>query len=216
MNLRADRMSPASRTVLRGGRLSCALACVLCLMSASLTRAEGEAERGRFREQAAGLPLPPRAIGRDGATDGRTHSTSGSAGLWTTIIALGSIVGVLTLVGRWLKPYVGAPRGLPMEAFELLGRRLIEPKVAVHLVRCGGRVLILGVSPEGVRTLSEITDPIEVERLTATCLNERDARRSPRSARPASPRETASNATVSRPHEPRLATFGRGEEATHE
>ncbi len=216
MNRHADRMSPASRTVLWCGLISCAVVCWLSLLGVSPACAAEEVERSRSRELAVGLPLPPRANGREGVTEGRPRSTSSSASIWTTVIALGSIVGVLTLVGRWLKPYVGAPRGLPIEALELLGRRQIEPKVAVHLVRCGGRVLVLGVSADGVRTLSEITDPIEVERLTETCLSERDVRRSSFSARTASPRETAAHPSVARPPEPRLATFGRGGEAHHE
>ena len=217
MNRHADRMSPASRTVLRCGLISCALVCWLSLLDVSPACAAEEVERSRLRAAAAvGLPLPPRANGREGVTDGRPRSTSSSASIWTTVIALGSIVGVLTLVGRWLKPYVGAPRGLPIEALELLGRRQIEPKVAVHLVRCGGRVLVLGVSADGVRTLAEITDPSEVERLTETCLSERDVRRSAFSARTASPRETAAHPNIARPPEPRFATFGRGGEAHHE
>ncbi len=216
MSLRADRMSLASRNLLRCELWSCALVCALCLSHGSFVWADGEVERGRSREPAGGLPLPPRANVREAATEARTHSTSNSASVWTTVIALGSIVGVLTLIGRWIKPYVGAPRGLPLEALELLGRRQIEPKVAVHLVRCGGRVLVLGVSSDGVRTLSEITDPQEVERLTETCLNQREGGRPPVSARASSPRETVASSPAARAREPRLATFGRSEEPTHE
>lgn len=216
MSFHADRMSLASRTLLRCKRWSCALACALCLSVGSFVWADGEVEPGRSHEPTVGLALPPRANGREARMDARTHSTSNGAGLWTTVIALGSIVGVLTLVGRWIKPYVGVPRGLPIEAFELLGRRQLEPKVAVHLVRCGGRVLVLGVSTDGVRTLSEINDPGEVERLTETCLNPREGRRPPVSARSSLPRESVATSQSVRAREPRLATFDRGEETTHE
>ena len=54
------------------------------------------------------------------------------------------------------------------------------------------------------------------ERLTETCLSERDVRRSAFSARTASPRETAAHPNIARPPEPRFATFGRGGEAHHE
>ncbi|MBC8113026.1 MAG: flagellar biosynthetic protein FliO, partial [Candidatus Saccharimonas sp.] len=163
MSLRADRMSPAHRTLLRN-----ALVCALCLLPHSSARAEGELERGPSRAAASSLPLPPRANGHDGVATSRPKSAANGGGLWTTVLALGAIVGALALAGRWLKPYLGAPRGLPIEALELLGRRLIEPKVSIHLVRCGGKVLVLGVSPDGVRTLSEIADPHEVDRLTET------------------------------------------------
>jgi hypothetical protein len=59
---------------------------------------------------------------------------------------------------------------------ELLGRRMIEQKVAVHLIRCGGKVLVVGISPEGARTLSEITDPVEVQRLVKVCHAPRENR----------------------------------------
>ena len=183
MNLRADRTSPAHRTL-----VWCLLACALCLRMDSLAHAQGDSERGASRASASSLPLPPRANGHEGAATSRPKSVASGGGLWTTVLALGAIVGTLALAGRWLKPYLGAPRGLPIEALELLGRRSIEPKVSIHLVRCGGRVLVLGVSPDGVRTLSEITDPHEVTRLTATCLNPDDSRPMARTPKATVPR----------------------------
>ena len=207
MSLRADRMSPAHCTLLRY-----ALVCALCLLPDSLARAEGELERGHSRAAANGLPLPPRANGHDGAATSRTKTASNGGGLWTTVLALGAIVGALTLAGRWLKPYLGAPRGLPIEALELLGRRMIEPKVSIHLVRCGGKVLVLGVSPDGVRTLSEIADAHEVERLTEACLNQTDSRQTGTNHRAASSHAApTTNNTRSR-----AAVFSSIEEATHE
>jgi flagellar biogenesis protein FliO len=58
---------------------------------------------------------------------------------------------------------------LPTEALELLGKRTIEPRVSIQMVRCGGKILVLGVSPEGIRTLSEISDPVEVDLLAGAC-----------------------------------------------
>jgi len=164
MSLRADRMSPAHRTV-----LWCLLTCALSLPASSLAQAQDETARGSSRVSAPSLPLPARVNGDERGAAARTKSASNASSLWTTVLALGAIVGVLALAGRWLKPYLGAPRGLPIDALEMLGRRAIEPKVSIHLVRCGGRILVLGVSPEGVRTLSEITDSAEVDRLTETC-----------------------------------------------
>jgi flagellar biogenesis protein FliO len=60
-------------------------------------------------------------------------------------------------------------RGLPLEALELLGKRTIEPRVSIHIVRCGPKVLVLGVSPDGVRTLTEITDPVEIDLMAGAC-----------------------------------------------
>lgn len=128
------------------------------------------------RQPAASIKLPPRTGSRDIPSIPPRQSASTSGGLWTTAISLSVIVGVLGTMTYWLKPYLGATRGLPIEAFELLGRRSLEQKVAIHLVRCGNRVLVLSVSSEGARTLSEITDPAEVRRLVDACHAPRDAK----------------------------------------
>lgn len=128
------------------------------------------------RQPAASIKLPPRTGSRDSTSPSPRKSTSTSGGLWTTAISLSVIVGALSTLTYWLKPYLGVTRGLPIEAFELLGRRSLEQKVAIHLVRCGGRVLVLSVSSEGARTLSEITDPAEVRQLVDACHAPRDAK----------------------------------------
>jgi flagellar biogenesis protein FliO len=125
---------------------------------------------------AAGLRLPPRHGGHESHGAARSKNNAAASGLWTTVISLVAIVGCLLLIGYWLRPYLGAPRGLSIDALELLGRRVIDQKVAIHLVRCGSRVLVLSVSPEGARTLSEITEPDEVRRLIDACHGPADIR----------------------------------------
>lgn len=141
---------------------------------ASLATAEDIPER-KSRDSTAAIRLPPRSAGSESSSTRSAGSAGG--GLWPTVLSLGAIVGCLGFLAFWLKPYLGVPGGLPLEAMELLGRRPIEHKVAIHLVRCGSRVLVVSVSPEGARTLSEITDPAEVQRLVAAC----HAPRQPRS-----------------------------------
>lgn len=123
----------------------------------------------RARELARALPLPSRS-GTAEPEKPRSKTVSSSNNLLSTTISLGLIVGTLLLVGRWMKRngFQGSP-SLPIEAFELLGRRQIEARTAVHLVKCGNRILVLGVGIDGVRTLSEIRDPSEVEQLTEAC-----------------------------------------------
>jgi flagellar biogenesis protein FliO len=141
---------------------------------ATFATADDVPER-KSRDTTAAIRLPPRSAGSESSSSRSHGSTSG--GIWTTVLSLGAIVGCLGFAAFWLKPYLGVPGGLPLEAMELLGRRPIEHKVAIHLVRCGSRVLVVSVSPEGARTLSEITDPAEVQRLVAAC----HAPRQPRS-----------------------------------
>jgi len=88
-----------------------------------------------------------------------------------------SVVGSLALVlgvfflGLWLFRRT-APAGfgvLPPEAFEQLGRARLNARHQVHLLRCGDKVLLVAVGAAGAATLTEISDPAEVERLAALC-----------------------------------------------
>lgn len=91
-------------------------------------------------------------------------------GMTSTVVSLSLFVGTLLVAGRWLKR--SGFRGtheIPLEAFEILGRRTLEPRVSVHLVRLGSRVLLLGSGADGVKTLSEVDDPKEVSKLLVAC-----------------------------------------------
>jgi hypothetical protein len=39
----------------------------------------------------------------------------------------------------------------------------------MHLVRCGHKLLLVAISTAGADTLTEITDPVEVDRLCGLC-----------------------------------------------
>jgi flagellar biogenesis protein FliO len=91
-------------------------------------------------------------------------------------LALAVVLGGLTVTARYLRRH--GPKGLralPAEAVEPLGQRLLARGVSVHLLRCGSRVLLVGVGPDGARTLSEIIDPVEVDLLTGACRRGDDA-----------------------------------------
>jgi|GEM_PF-3876450 len=55
------------------------------------------------------------------------------------------------------------------EVLEVIGKRTVAQKQSIYLVRLGSRILVLGSGPEGLRSLSEITDPIEVDYLAGLC-----------------------------------------------
>jgi len=173
MSFNADRMSPRFQA-----RSSLGLVCLIVAGMIALSgQGQGQEEVGRHasRESAA-VRLPPRSNTSETATPSSRKTVSSNGGMWTTVIALVAIVGSLSLIGYCLKPYVGTARGLPIDAVEILGRRSIDQKVAIHLVRCGNRVLVLGVSAEGARTLSEITEPAEVQQLISACQAPRDGK----------------------------------------
>ena len=86
---------------------------------------------------------------------------------------LGSLAVVLCLfLGvTWLLRR-GAPAAatvLPGEVVEILGRAPLPGRHQMHLVRCGQKLLLVAVSAAGADTLTEITDPLEVDRLCGLC-----------------------------------------------
>ncbi|MDB5388796.1 MAG: hypothetical protein JWM11_4442 [Planctomycetaceae bacterium] len=91
----------------------------------------------------------------------------------------GSLVVVLTLIvgcGYLFKRQrVGGSGLLTDNIVQILGRKVIDQRTTLQLVRCGSKILILSNSTQhGVRTLSEITDAGEVETITSQCLSLRN------------------------------------------
>lgn len=100
---------------------------------------------------------PPRETGRFVAPRSLVDTlprTSGQVGIVLGIFA------VLLLVWR-----LSASRGassLPNNLVEVYGKVPMNGKQSLHLVRIGGRLLILIESAQGMQRLAEITDPDEV------------------------------------------------------
>ncbi len=114
----------------------------------------------------APLPLPPPG-GRDRTPQTpRRGLTSGV----TVVSSLALVLGVFFLVAwgmRRAAPASGA--ALPNEVFEVLGRAPMATRQQVHLLRCGQKLVLVSVTPAGAETLTEITDPAEVDRLAGLC-----------------------------------------------
>ncbi len=88
----------------------------------------------------------------------------------TVIGSLAVVLGVFFLVAWGLRR--ASPRAagiLPGEVFETLGRAPMDGRQQVHLLRCGNKLLLVSVTPAGAETLTEITDPMEVDRLAGLC-----------------------------------------------
>ena len=49
------------------------------------------------------------------------------------------------------------------------GRAPLAGRQHVHLLRCGSKLLLVSVTPGGAETLTEVTDPAEVDRLAGLC-----------------------------------------------
>jgi hypothetical protein len=51
----------------------------------------------------------------------------------------------------------------------VLGRTPLAGRQQMHLVRFGGKLVLVVVSPDGVSAVSEITESVEVDRLAGYC-----------------------------------------------
>lgn len=90
--------------------------------------------------------------------------------VWRTVGALMVVLALFLLGSKlWRKQIPMANFGLPTEAIEILGRKPIEARLSVYLIRCGERILVVGSSTDGMRTLAEVTDPVEVDYLAGIC-----------------------------------------------
>jgi flagellar protein FliO/FliZ len=120
---------------------------------------------------------PPRESG------GRTEPGKRADGLPSPVTVGGSlavVLGIFFLI-VWLlrRTSPNAMGALPAEVFEVLGRAPLANRHQTQLLRCGNKLLLVSIAPTGggATTLTEITDPAEVERLATLC----------RQARPATP-----------------------------
>ena len=119
------------------------------------------------------LKLSPRSE-TGGRQLAKPNPAAGLGSLGTVGGALAVVLGLFVLI-VWVTRRVGpsASAQLPKEAVEVLGRTTISGQQALQLVRVGNRLLLVALSPQGTATLTEITDPHEVERLIAICQRQR-------------------------------------------
>lgn len=101
---------------------------------------------------------------------GTGKQNSGTSGWWTTTAALFTVLGLIVGGAKLFKKHIpGATRYLPPEAVQVLGKRPLDYKQHVYLLRCGSKILIIGASAQGLVTLGEITEPVEVDYLAGLC-----------------------------------------------
>jgi flagellar biogenesis protein FliO len=112
-------------------------------------------------------PLKPHAATSHAETD---KPVGGVRSLITVGGSLTAVLGLFFLVVWMLRR--ASPRGsgtLPLEVFETLGRAALASHQQVHLLRCGNKLLLVSVTATGTETLTEISDPAEVDRLVGLC-----------------------------------------------
>jgi len=58
---------------------------------------------------------------------------------------------------------------LPTDAVSVLGRVALTGKQMAELLRVGNKLVLVAITPGGAETLTEVTDPVEVDRLMGIC-----------------------------------------------
>jgi flagellar biogenesis protein FliO len=136
----------------------------------------GAAARGGDPADRESRLITPRSSDRGSQRDGKGTTRAGqkprsaSDGWWTTLGGLAAVLALIYLTARVVRKNVpAAQRTLPAEVVHVLGRKALDYRHTIHLVRFGSRMLMLGTSQEGMRTLSEITDPVEIDYLAGLC-----------------------------------------------
>lgn len=140
------------------------------------TAAKKETPPAAEAKPAGGIPLGRRSTDPPVPLSAQ-HDAKDGAGRQSGLGSLGTLAGsliiVLTLffVVMWLMRRA-APQSvqlLPGEVVEVLGRAPLTGRQQMHLLRCGRKLVLVSVTPDGAKTLTEITDPEEVDRLAGLC-----------------------------------------------
>jgi flagellar biogenesis protein FliO len=109
------------------------------------------------------------------ALDADREVASTLPGMGTVFACLCLVLGLFFLVA-WLmrKTMPRASATLPAEVAEPLGRIMLAPRHHAHLIRIGSKLILVSISQAGAETLTEITDPLEVDRLAGICQQTRE------------------------------------------
>jgi flagellar biosynthetic protein FliO len=98
--------------------------------------------------------------------------TSFGVGEWLGLmLRLGLVVGVIwaaVYAMRWYTRRAAGERGSITRALDIVETRSLGPNRALHLVRIGGRAVLIGVTPDRINALMQIDDPEILDSLELT------------------------------------------------
>jgi len=140
----------------------------------AITRTVDEPETRRLAPPSMETDVEPAAASPHANRGASPFAFSKLESLTTAGTGLAIVVG-LFLICMWLfRRGGGKSTGLlPAEAFAVLGRAPLTAQSFAHLLRVGNKLVLVAVTPEGAQPLTEVTDPLEVDRLTALCASGR-------------------------------------------
>lgn len=97
--------------------------------------------------------------------------TSFGMGDWLgLLLRLALVVGVIwaaVYAMRWYARRAGGERGSVTRSFDIVETRALGPNRALHLVRIGGRAVLIGATPERINALMEVDDPAVLDGIDA-------------------------------------------------
>ncbi|MCC6509187.1 MAG: flagellar biosynthetic protein FliO [Pirellulaceae bacterium] len=115
----------------------------------------------------------PRALKPQSASDGKTPEkrSTGTVQMFISVLSSLAIVMGLLLGAAWCyrraSPTMSG--GLPKQVVQVLGRTPLAPRQQLVLLRFGHKLILVSNLHGEVRTISEITDPLEVDRMAGLC-----------------------------------------------
>jgi flagellar biogenesis protein FliO len=93
--------------------------------------------------------------------------------IYTVFTALAIVLGVFLLfawaIRRGGKNSIARRGSLPSEVVNVLGRVPLAARQFAQLLRVGNKLVLVALTPDGPTTLTEVTDPAEVDRLVGLC-----------------------------------------------
>ena len=93
--------------------------------------------------------------------------------MYTVVTALVVVIGAFLLFAwalrRGGKNASGRRGTLPADAVSVLGRVPIAARQFAELLRVGNKLVLVAITPNGPTPLTEVTDPVEVDRLVGLC-----------------------------------------------
>lgn len=120
-------------------------------------------------ESSKHIPLAPPSERFKGETPQRASGTLQmivSVGS-SLLLVVGLFLGVAWCYRKTVNSTIGG--GLSKQVIHVLGRTSISPRQQMVLIRFGSKLLLVSVIQGEARTLSEITDPLEVDQLVGLC-----------------------------------------------
>lgn len=137
-----------------------------------------KSQRAVVTGSAGGAILLPHA-GDKGARRSSPAESSPALGSRTapwmsTLSGLAIVLGTLFLF-YWGMKRLGPKTNqmVPSEAVEMLGYAPLSGRQKLCLIRVGRKLVLIAVSPDAVEPLTEIEDPVEVDRLVGLCASQR-------------------------------------------